>query len=284
MPSSDRAIRRRRLPAPATVAAFAVVAVLLTPFVLIVNASLMTPEQLSSSTVISIPRPATLDNFVALLGPGGPMMAPLGRTALVAVILIFTQIPVSLLAAYTFARLRFRFRQGLFWAIIALWAIPPIVTAVPLYVMMANWGLSGGIWGIVVPVAFLSPYALFLLRQHLLDMPREYFDQAQIDGAGHLRVMVSLVIPMSGPVLAFLSCVTFITQWNWYLWPRIVAGTQYPLVTVFINSLNTQYQSNWTLVMAATVLVALPLVGSVVITSGMTRLRVGHASERKVRS
>lgn len=249
---------------------------LLAPFALILNASIMTPQQFVTDSVFSVPSPLTLENFIALLGAERSISGPIGRTVLVAMILILTQIPVSLLAAYTFARLKFRFRQGLFWAVVGLWAIPPIVTALPLYLMMVRWGLSGGIWGIVLPVALLSPYALFLLRQHILDIPEQYFDQALMDGAGHIRIIRSIIIPMSGPILFFLCCVTVVTQWNWFLWPRIVAGTQYQLVTVFIQSLNTQHQSNWTLVMAATLIVALPLLGSVIIANGITRFAAGQ--------
>ena len=242
--------------------AVVVTAVIVSPFLLIVNAALMSPEQFASDTVLALANPPTGDNLAALLTGDRPMVAPMGTTLWVSAVLVFTQIPVSLLAGYVFATIAFPLRQALFWALITLWAIPPIVTVIPLYVMMVRWGIAGSAWAIVLPVLFLSPYAVFLLRQHILDLPKELIDQARIDGASHGRVVWSIIVPMSKTVVMFLVLVTVVTQWNWYLWPRIVAGSQNPMVTVFIHSLHTQYQSRWTLVMAATLIAALPLLAS----------------------
>jgi multiple sugar transport system permease protein len=138
--------------------------------------------------------------------------------------------------------------------------IPSIVVVVPLYLMMAQLGLRNTFWGLVLPFAFASPYAVFLLREYFRGIPQDLVDAARLDGANTLDVLVEIVVPLSRPIIATLTLITAVSQWNSFLWPRVITSDNtWRPVTVATASLQSQYNGNWTLVMAATTLALVPL-------------------------
>jgi len=131
---------------------------------------------------------------------------------------------------------------------------------VPRFVMVSRVGLRDTFWGIVLPSVFGSPYAIFLLRQFFLAIPEDLISAARVDGAGHPRVLWHVVLPLSRPILSTLLIITVVTHWNDFLWPLIItSGQRWQVLTVATAGLQSQYNGNWTLVMAATTLATLPL-------------------------
>ena len=230
------------------------------PFLLSILTAFKTREQFAQQSALSWPDPFTLDNFAVLLT--GP--AQFGRailiTVLAAVLILVGQLICSILAAYAFARVDFPGRQVLFWVYLSTLMIPPVVLVVPLYLMMTEAGLRNSFWSLVLPFAFASPYAIFLLREYFRGIPQELIDAARLDGANTLDVLVEIVVPLSRPIIATLTLITIVSHWNSFMWPLVVTtGTEWRVVTVATASLQSQFNGNWTLVMAATTLALVPL-------------------------
>jgi len=231
------------------------------PYALSLATSLKTPVQFAREGALAPPWPVTFDNYVALFSGRYSFIPPLAITAQVVIVVLVGQITCSVLAAYAFARLRFPGRDLLFWAYLATLMVPQVVTLVPLYTMMTTVGLRDTFWGIVLPYLFGSPYAIYLLREYFRGIPADILNAATIDGAGTLRTLWYIVVPMSRPILATLSIITVVTHWNNFLWPLIITSSEkWRVLTVATANLQSQYSSNWTLVTAATTVAMAPLV------------------------
>lgn len=232
---------------------------MLAPFVFSVMTALKTARQFNTSPPLTPPDPVTFENFVTLM-VDAEFYIPIAITAQVVVVMVLGQMFASILAAYAFSFLEFPGRDGLFWIYLATLMIPPIVTIIPLYIMMAELGWRNTFAGLVVPLMFGSPYAVFLLRENFRSMPSEIMDAARLDGAGVLRRLVSIVLPMNKPILATLLLITVVTHWNNFMWPSIIApAREWRVITVATAALQSQYEGNWTLVMAATTIALAPL-------------------------
>lgn len=234
-------------------------AVTVAPFALGLLTSFTSAQQFDTGTPLSLPRPPTLDNYTGL-GEAGFGRA-LAVTALMTAVITLGQLTFSVLAAYAFARLEFPGRDALFWVYVATLMVPATVTVVPLYLMMAEMGLRNTFWALVLPFMFGSPYAVFLLREYFRGIPADLLRAARIDGANTLDVIVHVVVPSSKPILATLTLITVVSQWNSFMWPLVItSGDRWRVLTVATAGLQTQYNAQWTLVMAATTVAIVPLV------------------------
>ncbi len=264
MSRRDRPGGRDRPGVLATLAIYAVLlagaVITLGPFVLSVLTSFKSPGQFAREPALTLPAPFTLENYAQLFGPRVDFTRAVLVTFLVVLVVTAGQIAFSVLAAYAFARMRFPGREALFWVYLATLMVPAIVTLIPLYLLLTESGLRNTFWALVLPVAFGSPYAIFLLREYFRGIPQELIDAARLDGAGTLVTLVDVVVPLSRPILATLTLITVVTHWNNFLWPLIItSGEQWRVVTVATANLQSQYNGNWTLVMAATTLAIAPL-------------------------
>ncbi|MGW0052966.1 carbohydrate ABC transporter permease [Nocardia nova] len=216
-----------------------------------------TPGQFASESPLALPDPMTWDNFRAAFDQG------FGRavlvTALMTAFITVGQLVTSIAAAYAFGCTEFRSRDLLFWIYLATMMVPPIVTLIPLYLLFAHLGWLNTFWALVLPFVFGSPYAIFLLRQYFRAIPRELMGAARLDGANTLDVIVHVVVPMSRPILATLAVITVVTQWNSFLWPLVAGSGRWQVLMVATADLQTRYNEQWTLVMAATTLAIVPL-------------------------
>lgn len=234
---------------------------MLAPFVFSVLTSLKTPRQFNTSSPLTAPAPATVENYVSLFGERYDFVVPIAVTAQVVLVLVVGQMLTSVLAAYAFAQLQFPGREAIFWVYLSTLMIPAVVTIIPLYSMMVSLGFKNSFAGLVVPFMFGSPYAIFLLRENFRSTPSDVLDAAKIDGAGVLRRLWQIMLPMNKPILATLLLITVVSQWNNFMWPLIIAPkTEWNVITVATAALQTQYNGNWTLVMAATTIALAPLV------------------------
>ncbi|OKL54997.1 sugar ABC transporter permease [Bowdeniella nasicola] len=231
------------------------------PFLLSVMTAVKTPRQFATEPPLTPPNPMTFDNFTQLFSGSHNFVVPIAVTAQVVAVMVIGQMFSSILAAYAFATLEFPGRDALFWVYLATLMVPAVVTIIPLYVMVTQAGMKNTFWGIVVPFMFGSPYAIFLLRENFRSMPTEIMDAARIDGAGILRRLWCIMLPMNKPILATLLLITVVSHWNNFMWPKVIAPKrEWNVLTVATASLQTQYSSNWTLVMAATTIALLPLI------------------------
>jgi multiple sugar transport system permease protein len=167
-----------------------------------------------------LPEEPTVDNFGKVFD-----QVPFGRfvmnSLIVAGSITLAQLFTCSTAAYAFARLRFRGRDVLFAVVIASMLIPVQVTIVPLFLVMANLGLTNTLWALILPPVF-SAFGIFFLRQYLMSIPQELDEAATIDGAGHLQIYWRILLPLSGPALATLAILTFTYWWNDLLLPLVM--------------------------------------------------------------
>ena len=230
----------------------------LAPFGLGLLTSFTPAHQFATGTPLTWPRPPTLDNYSGLAGHG--FSRALAVTALMTATSLLGQLTSSIVAAYAFARLRFPGRDALFWVYLATLMVPGTVTVVPLYLMMSQLGLRNTFWALVLPFVFGSPYAIFLLRQHFRSIPDDLINAAYLDGATTLDVIVHVVVPSSRAVIVTLALITVVAEWHHFLWPLIItSGTKWQVLTVATSALQSRYNAQWTLVMAAVGVAVVPL-------------------------
>ena len=134
------------------------------------------------------------------------------------------QVFFSALAAYAFARLRWPGRDKVFFLFLTALMIPPIFTMLPNFILIKNLGLINTFPGLILPYFFMTPFAIFFLRQFFLGISKEIEEAAKLDGAGHWRIFFRIILPMSSAPIITLFILTFINMWNDYFWPLLVGG------------------------------------------------------------
>jgi multiple sugar transport system permease protein len=173
------------------------------------------------------------------------------------------QVLFSALAAYAFARLRWRHRNRVFAFFLAGLMIPAIFTFLPNFVLIKQLGLIDNLFGIALPTMLMSPFAIFFLRQFFMGISREVEEAALIDGASKVRVFFQLIVPMSAAPITTLAILTYIASWNDYFWPLMVSYTDKSRVlTVALGVFKSQTPQtgpDWSGLMAATLVAALPM-------------------------
>jgi len=169
------------------------------------------------------------------------------------------QLFTSSLAAFAFARLRFRGRNVLFFLYLIGLMIPFPVLLVPNFLMIRQLGWYDSYLALIVPPAF-SAFSIFLLRQYYRGLPMEYDEAARIDGASSLRIWWNIILPNSKPALAALGIFTFLGTWNDFLWPLVVTNSvEMRTIPVGLNSFQGQFSVRWELLMAASVVALIPV-------------------------
>jgi multiple sugar transport system permease protein len=187
---------------------------------------------------------------------------PFGRfflnSAIVAGGVTAITIVVSSLAAYAFARLRFPGRDSIFVAYLGTLMIPQVMLVIPLFLIVNQLGWVNTYQGMILPMAF-SSFGAFLLRQFFLSIPRELEEAALIDGASRLRILISIIIPLSLPAIGLLALFTFIGQWNNFLWPLVVVyGMDYATLPLGLSMFQTEQGTSWNFIMAGAAISMLP--------------------------
>ncbi len=169
----------------------------------------------------------------------------------------------SLPVAYALAKFRFRGRNLALMAVISMMMLPPQVTIIPMYLFWAKqMHLSGTLWPLIIPMAFGDAFSIFLLRQFLLTIPKEYIEAARIDGCSEFRILLKVVLPMARPAIAAVGLFQFFYAWNDYFGPQIYASENPGAWTLSfgLESFKGAHHTNWNLTMAATLLVMAPVI------------------------
>src|SRR5690554_3521877 len=151
------------------------------------------------------------------------------NSVIITAVIIVGVLVTCTLAGYAFARIEFPGRDAIFMVLLATLMIPGTVTFLPNLLMVRGQVIPWGSWMNTLPaltVPFMSTaFIIFLFRQFFMTIPQELYDAARIDGAGHLRFLTSVVLPMSKPVVMTATLLTFVNSWNEFLWPLLVTTT-----------------------------------------------------------
>lgn len=232
----------------------------LMPFVWMILASFKTGAEVRQVPPTFWPQAPTLDNYRTILNdPQLPLATFYRNSIIIAVSNVMLVVGASALFGYIFAKFEFPGRQALFWFVLATMMIPFQVTMIPGYLILAKLGLINKLAGLIIGSAF-DAFGIFLVRQFALSIPSEMLDAARVDGASEWRIFRSIALPQLSPALATLGMMTFMWNWNAYLWPLIVLTEQDKrTLPIILSWYSTQHSNQTQLTMAASVLVVIPI-------------------------
>jgi len=190
-------------------------------------------------------------------------VAPFARyflnSAIVAASVTATTVFFGAMAGYGFSKFRFPGRDLVFGLILVTFMIPFPVIMIPLFVLVRNFGWVNTYWGLIIPGA-LTGFAVFMMRQFIQAIPSELIDAARIDGAGELRIFLTMVLPLARPALATLGILTFLESWNNLLWPLIVIQSdEMETIPLGLTKFSTLYSSNYAQMLAMAVIASVPV-------------------------
>jgi multiple sugar transport system permease protein len=272
--SSRRAVPAGRLVLYLALAIGGIAAAL--PFFWMIFGAFKTGAEFRQIPPTFVPQEWTLDNFRTILNDPTLPLATFYRNSLfVAVMNVVITLFTSSLLGFIFAKYTFRGRDALFWYLMAMMMVPPSVLMIPNYLILSHIGLLNNLWGLIITV-LIDPFAILVMRQFMRSLPDEQIESARVDGASEFRIYWSVVLPQVKPALATLGLLTFMFNWNAYLWPLIVlTENSKRTIPVILTWYSTQHSAQLNLVMAASVLMVVPvliffLVTQKWIVSGLT--------------
>ncbi len=182
-----------------------------------------------------------------------------GNTVYLTVVVTLLQLLTSSFAAYSFAKLHFRHKNGLFLAYIATIAMPWQVYMVPQFIMMRKMGLNDKLLAIICLQAF-SAFGVFMMKQFYEGIPDDLCEAARIDGMSEYKIYAKIMLPLSKPALSTLTIFTFVATWNDYLGPLIYLKSQEKkTIQLGLKMFISQYSSDYGLIMAGSVLSLIPV-------------------------
>ena len=232
----------------------------LLPFIMMILSSFKTNVEVLRVPPTFWPEIFTLENYVKIFNdPKLPLLRFYGNSAFVAFFNVVSTLFTSSLVGYMFAKFEFPGKKLLFGWFLAMLMIPTQITMIPSYLILAKLGLINSLWGLIIFSA-VDAFGIFMIRQFSETLPSDLLDAARIDGASEWQIYWRIVLPQLGPPLATLGILGFMHSWNAYLWPMIVLQKidvrTLPIILTWFNSTHTGQGG---LVMAATVLIILPI-------------------------
>jgi len=230
---------------------------MLFPFLWTVVTSVTPDGTLAGGPTLVVTDP-TLDAYRRLFD-ALPMWRIVANSLGVAVVATACQLVTGAMAAYGFGRLRFPGRNLVFALYLATLMVPLQVLVVPLFIQMTRWQLNDTYFALLAP-SVASAFGVFLLKQAVEGVPRELDEAATIDGAGHLRIFTTIILPLVRPGLATLAVFAFMSSWNSFLWPLVVIRSpELMTLPLGLSSLQGQFTTEWNVVMAGSVVSILPI-------------------------
>jgi multiple sugar transport system permease protein len=232
---------------------------MLLPFYWMLATSLKTPLEALQFPPTWIPSTCQFSNYIEVFHQI-PLWRYFGNTVFITFLTLTGVLATGIPAAYAFARFRFPLRETLFMGFLALMMIPLPVYLVPSYIILYKLGWIDTYAAMIVPW-IVNVFSIFLLRQHIKQLPQELFDAAKIDGASSLWTLVRIVVPLCKAPIATIVVFNAIASWNSFFWPLIVTNSDRirPL-QVGLAYFSREQSTNYTLLMAATTMAIIPLV------------------------
>jgi ABC-type glycerol-3-phosphate transport system permease component len=224
-----------------------------------VSTSLKSPAHVFTFPVEWLPDGFHWENYQQALS-ARPFGLYLLNSVVASSVSVLITVVLSSAAGYGFAHFQFPGRDLLFLIVLSTIMIPFEVVAVPLYIQVFQWGWVDSYTGLILPTA-LSAIGIFIMRQYMLNIPKDFIDSARIDGANELQILTNIIWPLSTPAMSAVAIFTFVSNWNSYLWPLLIINNDslrtLPLgMALYENQLTVTYNR----IMAVAVFGSLPLV------------------------
>lgn len=195
--------------------------VLAFPLLFMVSGSLKSAREISAFPQPLLPATPVWQNFVDAWEYLSPQV--IGNTFVFSLGIVGLQLLISLPAAFALAKIPFRWSAAILATLVVPMFVPANLTLIPLFVVTFQLGWLNSFAGLIIPMAAQCAFAILLFRQFFATLPPGLIDAARIDGAGWLRVLVSIALPLARPALATFCSISFLTAWNMYIWPQVVA-------------------------------------------------------------
>jgi multiple sugar transport system permease protein len=181
------------------------------------------------------------------------------NSAVVAVTCVVSNVVLCSLAGYAFARIPFAGSKVLFVGILATLMVPFQVVMIPTLLIVKDLGLVDSLPALIAP-NLVTAFGIYLLRQFFLSLPAELEEAAIVDGAGRLRILTTILLPLMGPPLSTLAVLTFLQVWNDFLWPLVVTSSPETMtVQLGLATFQSAHFTNWPVLMAGTLMSQLPV-------------------------
>jgi len=231
---------------------------MLVPLFWMISTSLKSKGALMALPIQWIPKVPTLDNYRRLFSTQG-FIGSIGNSFIVAASSVVLTLISSSLAAFAFAKIKFRGREALFILYLASMMIPTQVLFIPLYLVMSEMHLTDTLTSLIIPGLFRA-FAVFMLRQKMMTIPNEYMDAAAMDGASLGRTFFQIIAPMCKGVLATLAIILFMESWNDYLLPLVMLQTNSKFtMPILLSVMSGQFKNQYNLMMAGALVSMIPI-------------------------
>jgi len=209
-----------------------------------------------------LPESITFEHYAVLL-QRTPFLHYFANSMILATATTVLVIVVGSLGAYSLVRFQYRGRETLAGMVLFTYLLPSVVLIIPLYLLMVKVGLANSLFSLVIAyTTFSLPYALWLLRSFMAGIPEDLESAALVDGASRMGAFIDVILPQALPGIISTALFTFILAWNEYLYALVLVNSEQsrPLTTGVMNMLITAFNIDWSLLMAASVMMSIPLI------------------------
>lgn len=230
------------------------------PFIWMISSSLKDSELIFSYPPELIPDPVTWSNYPQAWQESGMGRAMI-NSMFIAVTATVGGIFVSSMVAYGFAKTNFKGKGVAFMVVLSTMMIPYHVTLIPMFIIFKKFGWINTFYPLIVPSLFGTASNVFMMRQYMLKIPDDFRDSGFIDGCGHFRIWLQIILPMCVPTLVSLGVLTFMGHWNNYLGPMIYLSSREKMtVPIVLRMFQNSYTTRWNLLMAAACIALAPVI------------------------
>lgn len=234
------------------------------PIIYMFSASLMTRKDIFATPINIIPPEIRWLNYVDIFTEFNIQMY-FFNSVFVTGTVILLNVLFCTMVGYSLSKFNYPGRQVIFYFILATTMVPLTVIVIPLYILVRGLGWTDSYLGLIIPPA-MTPFGVFLMRQFTLGIPTDYLEAARIDGCSEPGIFFRIVFPNLKAAYSALAIITFVTNWNSFLWPLIAVSTEkYKTLPLGLAKFLSQYENEWNLLMSASVVAVLPLVIAFVI-------------------
>ncbi|MBQ8950059.1 MAG: carbohydrate ABC transporter permease [Eubacterium sp.] len=235
-------------------------AIMILPFLWMLSASIKSDREVFMMNPFRwIPEKPRWSNYVDIWTKI-PMLKFVSNTVILTIIVTLFQLVTSSFAAYSFAKIEFKYKRALFLAYIATIALPWQVYMVPQFIMMRKMGLNDKLLAMICLQAF-SAFGVFLMKQFYEGIPSDLCEAARIDGMSEYNIYLKIMLPLSKPALSTLIIITFVNTWNDYLGPLIyLKSEEKKTIQLGLKMFIGQYSSEYGLIMAGSMISLVPVI------------------------
>jgi multiple sugar transport system permease protein len=228
------------------------------PFIWMISTSFKTQKEVYRSSMSIIPESFSFDNYIIAF-ESAPMPRYMFNSILVSGVSTLGVVITSILAGYALSRIQFPFRNTLFIIILGTMMIPHQSIMIPSFILMKNFGWLDSYMVLIIPF-LVYPFAVFILRNFFMAIPKELEEAAFLDGCSRLQLLYKIFVPISLPAVASVVIFNFTYIWNDFFWPLVMTkSVDIRTVQVGLAMLKSEFLLQWPMLMAATVLSSIPI-------------------------